>query len=78
VNEFAARENLSAQRLYRWRAELGSGRVTKPAFIEIRPPAPAAIEVALRSGHILRVPTGFCEDTLRLLITVLDDRGSQC
>jgi hypothetical protein len=56
VGEFAARGNLNVQRLYRWRAQLGASRGPGPAFIEVRPPAQASMEVVLRSGRVLRVP----------------------
>jgi hypothetical protein len=78
VPQFAARENLQTQRLYRWRAELRSGRRKGPAFVEIKPTASVTIEVVLRSGHVVRVPDGFGEAALRRLVAVLDERGLQC
>ena len=65
VREFAARAQLGVQRLYRWRAQLGSGLAARPAFVEIKPKSVATIEVVLRSGHVLRVPEGFGEESLR-------------
>lgn len=38
--------------------------MTAPSFVEVKQTASAAIEVVLRSGHVLRVPTGFGQDTL--------------
>src|SRR4051794_22553398 len=69
AREFAAREGLDVQRVYRWRAQLRSVRrsTTAPAFVEIKPTAAASIEVVLRSGHVVRVRDGFGENTLRRL-----------
>jgi hypothetical protein len=39
VPQFAAREHLDPQRLYRWRAQLGPGGTSTPRFIEIKPAA---------------------------------------
>jgi hypothetical protein len=78
VREFAARARVGVQRLYRWRAQLGSGRAERPAFVEIKPTSSATIEVVLRSGHILRVPEGFGEESLRRLVAVLGERGPRC
>jgi transposase-like protein len=77
VREFAERESLDRQRLYRWRSELGS--TTPPTFVEIaRPARGAAIEVVLRSGHVLRVPSDFETETVRRLVELLDDGTSRC
>jgi transposase-like protein len=77
VREFAARHGLDAQRLNRWRSQLASARPTPPPrFVEIR--RPATIEVALRSGHVVRVPDGFAEETLRRVVAVLDGQGGTC
>jgi len=80
VREFAARANLSVQRLYRWQAQLGAGRSTTPAFVEIKPTpaANATIEVLLRSGHVLRVPEGSSEEAVRRLVAVLEEDGTRC
>ncbi len=64
VREFAARHGLDAQRLYRWRAQLAMAGSPAAAFIEIKPPASTAIEVVLRSGHVIRVGDGFGEEAL--------------
>jgi transposase-like protein len=77
VGEFAAQHALDVQRLYRWRAELGRA-APAPAFVEIKPAASQAIEVALRSGHVVSVPDGFSEDTLRRVVAVLDDQAKRC
>ncbi|HEX3694332.1 MAG TPA: hypothetical protein VH374_02990 [Polyangia bacterium] len=82
VPEFAARERLEPQRLYRWRAQvegtLAAARSKAAPFVEIKTAATACIEVVLRSGHTLRVPAGFDGDTLRQLVTVLEGGPPQC
>ena len=80
VREFAARHGVQAQRLYRWRAELGSVVATTktPAFVEIKPAGSRPIEVVLRSGHVVRVPDGFAEETLRRVVAVLDGTVTSC
>jgi hypothetical protein len=78
VRQFAARENLEVQRLYRWRAQLGSATTRGAAFVEINPLPVAMIEVVLRSGDSLRVPKGFDEETLRRLLAILEERASRC
>lgn len=76
---FAARHGLDAQRLYRWRTQLGAASaVTAPAFVEIKRAASAAIEVVLRSGHVLRVPDGFGEETLRRVVATLESPVASC
>jgi len=77
LREFAEREGLDRQRLYRWRAQIGVA--AKPTFIEIaRPSAGSVIEVVLRSGHVLRVAVGFEADTVRRLVAILGDETSRC
>jgi transposase len=76
VGEFAAQYALEVQRLYRWRAELGNAAPRPaPAFVEIKPAATRAIEVALRSGYVVSVPDGFREEMLRRVVAVLDGQG---
>jgi transposase-like protein len=79
AGEFAARAGVEAQRLHRWRRALGGrGDTRAPAFVEIKPVAAAsAIEVVLRSGHVLRVPDGFGEAALRRLVAVLEGPGTR-
>jgi hypothetical protein len=75
LREFAEREGLDCQRLYRWRAQIGA--VAKPAFVEIaRPTSEARIEVVLRSGHVLRVAPGFEAESVRRLVAILGDEAS--
>jgi hypothetical protein len=77
VGEFAAQHALDVQRLYRWRAELGR-TAAAPAFVEIKPAASQAIEVALRSGHVVSVPDGSSEETLRRVVAVLEGQAARC
>ena len=77
VGQFADRENLSAVRLYRWRARLGLARPKMLAFVELKP-TPTVIELVLRSGDVVRLPAGFSEDSLRRLVEVLDSRAARC
>ena len=78
VREFATRHGIDAQRLYRWRSQLGSEAAGTPAFVEIKPAGGRAIEVVLRSGHIVRVADGFVEETLRRVVAVLDGTVTAC
>jgi hypothetical protein len=67
------------QRLYRWRAQLAAERpAIAPAFLEIKQSSGDAIEVLLRSGHVIRVRDGFGEDALRRVVAVLDAPVSPC
>lgn len=75
--QFAARERLAPQRLYRWRAQLGPAATSTPRFIEIKPAA-RSIEVVLRCGLVMRLPDGFSEATLRRLLELLDEPGTPC
>ena len=78
VREFAEREGLDGQRLYRWRAQIVTTK-TGPTFVEIaRPARGATIEVVLRSGHVLRVPAGFEAETVRRLVEILGDGRGPC
>lgn len=79
VREFAARHGLDAHRLYRWRAQLAShGLATAPPFVEIERSPSAALEVVLRSGHVIRVRDGFDDETFRRVVAVLDAPGARC
>jgi transposase-like protein len=76
VRAFAARYGLQVQRLYRWRAQLASATpLDAPPFVEIERSA-VAIEVVLRTGHVIRVRDGFGEDALRRVVAVLDGATS--
>ena len=81
IGAFAAREGLSAQRLYRWRARLGGPPPAAAGFIEVTPMrtvSAAPIEVTLSSGDVLRVPETFSDDALRRLLAVLGERTPRC
>jgi transposase-like protein len=72
---FAAREGLDAQRLRSWRRRLarGSHRATRAAaFVEVVPRAAERAEIALRSGHVLRVAESIDAVTLKRLVDVLE------
>jgi hypothetical protein len=75
VKEFAAREGLDRQRLYRWRAQLNGKGAEPTGFVEIVPAAlRSCIEVVTPSGHVVRVPDGCSEDTLGRVFRILDER----
>lgn len=78
VREFAEAEGLNLQRIYRWRSLVGEK--TAPAFVEVgRPAAATPVEVVLRAGHVVRVPEGFSEETLRRVVAVLsEDEATAC
>ena len=79
VREFAEAEGLDPQRLYRWRAQIGVA--SAPAFVEIArtPSSTPRVEVVLGSGHVVRVPDGFSEETLRRVMAVLaEERTRAC
>jgi len=79
VRAFATRENLSAQRLYRWRGQLRGDGTKRPAFVEVRAaPAATTIEVVLRLGHVVRLRDGFPEEALRRLVAILDAPVEPC
>ena len=77
VGAFAARYGLQVRRLYRWRAHLASAApVAAPSFVEIERSPGVAVEVVLRTGHVIRVRDGFGEDLLRRVVAVLDGATS--
>jgi len=79
LREFAARHGLDAHRLYRWRAQVASAvPATAPPFVEIERSPSAALEVVLRSGHVIRVRDGFDDETLRRVVAVLDVPSARC
>jgi hypothetical protein len=76
---FARERGLETWRLYEARRKAGDGgprrkrrRAVELAPVEVRVPSPAApLELALASGHVLRIPAGFDEAELRRLLGVL-------
>jgi hypothetical protein len=75
VAAFAAHEGLDPQRLYIWRRKLepsvGLVEITPRRGVELRDP-PRGFEVALRSGHVVRLAEQFDVEALRRLVTVLE------
>ena len=72
VQQFALREGLNAERLYRWRRQLDTRSAPASAFVEVRPSKRPRIEVVLRSGHVLFVPESVDEDALGRLLHLLE------
>jgi transposase-like protein len=77
VREFAEREGVDPQRLYRWRTVVGE--CSAPAFVEVaRPMSAGPVEVLLRSGHVVRLNEGFSEETLRRVVAILEYEAPAC
>jgi transposase len=85
ATQIAARHDLSRQQLYRWRHELHRKGYwdSDPRFLAInvvpdsRPPeAPASsarsIEIMLRNGRSLRVPSNITDDDVSRLIRLVE------
>ena len=78
IQEFAAREGLDPERLYRWRRQLGAAALQAPtAFVELRPSVQSRIELVLRSGHVLFISESMDVGALRRLVDALD-RDGEC
>lgn len=80
VPAFAAREGLDPQRLYFWRRRLGNSAEPSevPTFIEVRPAiARELVEIALRSGHVIRVAKSIDASVLRRFVDALEE-GRAC
>src|SRR5690606_6632005 len=77
VQQFAAREGLDAERLYRWRRRLETAPGPGPAFVEVQPSRRPRIEIVLPSGHVLFVPDSVDEGALGRLLGVLE-RSEEC
>ena len=81
VAAFCARHGLAAPSFYAWRRTV-QRRDSPPApFVSVRlvpdeAPAPAALEVVLPDGRLVRVPPGFDAATLRQLLAVLREEPS--
>ena len=77
VREFAEREGVDPQRLYRWRGVIGE--YSAPAFVEVaRPTSARPVEILLRSGHVVRLSEGFSEEALRRVVAILGDKAPAC
>jgi|SRR5580704_2071857 hypothetical protein len=77
--EFATAEGLIEGTLRHWAWRLGRDGVSESvgpecAFVEVALPAGEAtvLEVVLRRGVTIRVPTGFDEETLRRAVATLE------
>jgi transposase-like protein len=76
VAAFAAREGIDAQRLYFWRrrGEGSAANTVPPTFVEVRHAAGSErVEVALRSGRVIRVAESIDPGVLRGLVNALDE-----
>jgi len=83
AREFAEREGIAVQTFYWWRCELRRReraqptRQDEPEFVEVslNPSTPTAwvegIDVQLPDGVLIRVPSGFDEDDLVRVLSVL-------
>lgn len=73
MTEFCRRESIPVSTFSYWRVKLASTELTPRLLpVEVVGSAPtSAIEVALPTGHVLRVPCGFDETSLRVLLHVL-------
>jgi transposase-like protein len=76
VAAFAAREGIDPQRLYFWRRRVGEGpaaTTVPPTFVEVRHAAGCErVEVALRSGRVIRVAESIDPGVLRGLVNALE------
>ena len=79
VSTFAREHGISVARLYRWRTRLES-TPTLAEFLPMRltaaPPEVADLELLIGDGIRVRVPRGFCTDTLGRLLAVLGGEAS--
>ena len=79
VRDFCRREGLSEPSFYSWRRTLAErdadaasdAPVFVPVHVRAGPTSPA-LEVVLRSGHVLRVPHGFDPEQLRRVVAALE------
>jgi hypothetical protein len=82
ITAFCARHDLSPASFYAWRRTLRRRDAHATAFAAVNVPAddtppPAALEVLLDGGHVVRVRPGFDAATLRQLLAVLR-QGRPC
>ncbi len=80
--EFARREGLEVNRLYRWQRQLteelgGATALPAPAVVEIRPRRAEPVEIVFGSGRILRVAETIDASALARFIEVLE-RTEEC
>src|SRR5947207_563411 len=77
VREFAEREGVDRQRLYRWRgvrAECAAAECVEVS--RARSPRPG--EILLRSGNVVRRNEGFCKEALRRVVALLGGEAPAC
>jgi len=75
ASAFATREGLDVQRLHRWRRQLAPAPHEErrgSAFVEVVPHPAERVEIALRSGHVLRVAESIDMAALRRLVEALE------
>ncbi len=73
--DFARREGLSPERLYRWRRTLaadGRRAASRAEVIEIRPRRAEPVEIVLASGRVLRVSETIDVSALARLVAALE------
>jgi transposase-like protein len=79
ASAFAAREGFDVQRLHSWRRKLARAphkERSRSAFVEVVPRAAERVEIALRSGHVLRVAESIDTAALRRLVEALEPPSS--
>jgi transposase len=83
VAAFCDRESVSTAAFYQWQRRLDDSIVppapAAPAFVTValaETPTPPVIEVALASGHVVRIPPGFDPAHLRAVLTLLAEGGT--
>jgi transposase-like protein len=75
---FARHAGISEQRLYFWRNRLAADTGSAPPpFVEVRDAGTEVVEIALRSGRSVRVPSEIDGAVLRRLIDALE-QDSTC
>lgn len=82
LGSFAASAGIEPQRLYRWNRALGD-RDHAPERVRfeevvVHRPADAGLELALSSGHTIRVSASFDASALRRLLGVLEEIERAC
>jgi hypothetical protein len=80
VRDFCRGEGLAEPSFYSWRRTIAErdaapAAPSTPAFVPLHvrhDPAPAALELVLRSGHVLRIPPGSDPEHLRAVLAALE------
>ena len=79
VRDFCRSEGLSEPSFYSWRRTIAqrdaSTTTDAPAFVPLHvrsDPAPPVLELVLRSGHVLRIPSGDDPEHLRAVVAALE------